>query len=220
MAKAAAENASHGVFQVVFETYSRLELTYDYDRPTAIAGLECRLAKEMASPVAFGVFANFGCLHRSLLWRRADSSPLQWIKNPHAQVPTWSWMAYTGSIDYLDPPSTGVEWGRDIALETTAKPAKLTAPITAFTAEMMRKQSVLIMDNWTTADFQSLKCVVVGRELPSLPETQMEDEAYHILVVSLLQPKAACPEYERVGVATVQRAHLALECGSEPGRII
>ena len=227
MAKAATENAEHGVFQAVFERYSRLELTYDYDRPSAIAGLERRLAEEMASQVAFGVFANrdFGCLHRSLLWRRSDGSRLEWIKNPHVRVPTWSWMAYTGAIDYLNPPSTGVEWDRDIALETTtAGPAKLTAeltaPITAFAAEMTRNPSLLIMDTWTTVDFRSLKCVVVGREPQSLPGSQMEDEAYHILVVSLVQQNAACPEYERVGVATVQKAHLALEYRSEPARII
>lgn len=129
-------------------------------------------------------------------------------------------MAYTGPINYLNLPSAGVEWDRNIALETTTEPAKLTASITEFTAEMMRNQSALIMDNSTTVDFQSLKCVVVGIELPSLPESQTEDDVYHILVVSLVNPKAAYPEYERVGVGTVQRAHLELECESELGRVI
>jgi len=66
----------HSIFQAVFKRYSQLELTYDYDRPTAIAGLERRLGEEMASPSAFGVFASFGCLYRGLLWRRADDSRL------------------------------------------------------------------------------------------------------------------------------------------------
>lgn len=219
MAKA-AKNESHRVFQAVFARYSRLEFTYDRDRPAAIAGLERRLAKEMASPFAFGVFANVGYLHRSLLWRRTDNSHLQWIKNPPVPVPTWSWMAYTGPISYLDPPSTGVEWNRDIALENTTEQAKLTAPITEFTAEMIQRQSLLTMDSWTTVDFQSLKCVVVGRDPPSLPESRMEDETYYILVVSQVQPLTAQLEYERVGVAIVQREHLALEQGSESGCII
>jgi len=102
-------------------------------------------------------------------------------------------MVYTGPIDYLDPPSSGVEWDRGITLDTTSEPAKLTVPITAFTAEMIRNESALIMDNWTTIYLQSLKCVVVGIELPELPGHRMEDEAFHILVVSRVQSKAACP---------------------------
>ena len=181
----------------------------------------------MASQVAFGVFANrnSGCLHRSLLWWRAENSRLEWIKNPHVRVPTWSWMAYTGAIDYLNPPTTEVEWGRDIALQAAAAgparlTAKLVAPITAFSAVMTRNPSLLIMDTWATVDFRTLKCIVVGREPQSLSESQIEDEAYHILIVSLVEQNAACPEYERVSVATVLTAHLALECQSEPARII
>jgi len=215
------DNTAHRVFQVIFQTYSRLDLTRATDRPAAIAGLERRLADEMRSPVAFGIFDSPKYLHRSLLWRRGNDSLLQRIArgNPHLQVPTWSWMAYTGPIDYLDVAGAEVEWS-SISLEMISSgPAVLKAPVTEFTAEMLRHSSRLVLDTCHTVDVRNLKCVVVAQELGS-PESEGESGACYILVVSPAQTTSTYAEYERLGVAVVCRAHLALDSGCERVSII
>ncbi|KLU91499.1 hypothetical protein MAPG_10017 [Magnaporthiopsis poae ATCC 64411] len=229
--QATADNARHRVFQAIFKTYSRLELTHATDRPNAIAGVERRLAQEMGSRVTFGVFdrVEYEYLHRSLLWRRAGDSLLQWINYPPRRhvVPTWSWMAHMGPIDYVHvAPPNKVEWNRDISLKittSTAGPVELTAPVTAFTDEMLFNQHLLVLDTCRMADVRNLKCIVVGKELPSPSESQQlrGDEAYYILVVSpAAQTNDASIQYQRLGVATVHKAHLALDRGTERAHII
>lgn len=63
----------------------------------------------------YGVFddKSSSLLPRSLLWRRTDPEqglkPLRRIL-PEGQLPSWSWMAYDGPIDYLDVPFGEVDW--------------------------------------------------------------------------------------------------------------
>lgn len=220
MVQAATSNALHHVFQVVFKKYSRLELTRATDRPIAVAGVERRLADEMGSSVTFGVFTSFEYLHRSLLWRRAGDV-LHWIEKNTPRVPTWSWMSFIGPIDYVEITSTEMEWNRDICLSTTEEPAELMAPITTFAAKMLRNPSLLILDYRLTADVENLKCVVIGKELSLSPSPgNQDDEVCYVLVVSPVQTCGTCIQYERLGVATLHKTHLALEHGTERARII
>lgn len=224
MAQATASNTRHHVFQAIFSTYSRLELTRATDRPVAVAGVARRLANEIGSPVAFGIFANFEWLHRSLLWQRAGDTPLQCINNQCLHVPTWSWMAYTGPIDYVTVSATEVEWNREISLLATTSTGRveLTAPITSFTAEMSRNPNLLVLDACGMANIQNLRCIVVGKALSRSSRSQGEDdmEAYHVIVVSPAQTGTPCIEYERLGIATVYQTHLALERQRERACII
>ncbi|EJT72146.1 hypothetical protein GGTG_09013 [Gaeumannomyces tritici R3-111a-1] len=195
-----ASNARHRVFQVVFKTYSQLELSRHTDRPVAIAGVQQRLAKEMGTPVAFGIFAKPEYLHRSLLWCRAGDLPLQWIHDvsprvpSSPRVPTWSWMAYMGAIDYLKTASAQIDWNPDTSLSfktgINTNTAELTAPVVAFKAETPPSLLPLVMDNARPANVQELKCIVTTGE----------------------QTTGELARYQRFGVGTVYGANLELKC--------
>ncbi|KAK3350274.1 heterokaryon incompatibility protein-domain-containing protein, partial [Lasiosphaeria hispida] len=106
-------------YQNLYKRYARLGLTNDYDRPMAIDGLQHRILGALKSQGGFGVFdegtKKKGLLRRSLLWHRANETPqLKRIVFPKDRtisvVPSWSWMAYTGAIEYEQLEFGGVEW--------------------------------------------------------------------------------------------------------------
>jgi len=122
-----------------------------------------------------------------------------------------------GPIDYLDITSAEIEWTPGICLSTTEEEATITAPVTTFTAEMLQNPGLLILDYRPRADGENLKCVVVGKGLSGNPD----DEVYYVLVVLPSQTaNGVGSEYERLGVATLRKAHLALDSGTEQARII
>jgi len=107
-------------YQELYSRYSRLGLTNDFDRPLAIDGLQSRILSTLNIKGGFGVFdegGKKGMLRRSLLWIRGEETDsLKRIIFPKDRatsvVPSWSWMAYTGGIDYLSDPDEfgGIEW--------------------------------------------------------------------------------------------------------------
>ncbi|KAF2183605.1 HET-domain-containing protein, partial [Zopfia rhizophila CBS 207.26] len=97
------------LFQSLFKRYSRLGLTKSTDRSVAISGLEKRLADTFGKPGRHGVFESY--LHRSLLWERSEDTRMKRILYAtDRRVPSWSWMAYEGPIEYMDIPFRRVEW--------------------------------------------------------------------------------------------------------------
>lgn len=105
-------------YQNLYKQYSELDLTNAYDRPVAIDGLQDRILSALRTNGGFGVFdegKKKGLLRRSLLWHRGnDTLRLRRIKFPADRaisvVPSWSWMAYTGGIDYFTLPFGGMDW--------------------------------------------------------------------------------------------------------------
>ncbi|KAK3998233.1 HET-domain-containing protein [Cladorrhinum sp. PSN332] len=108
-------------YEDLYRQYSRLRFTDMRDRPVAIAGLEERMLRDLqAQGGRYGVFDDgHSLLLRSLLWRRGaeqtelkivDFSPREGETNKVEEPPSWSWMRYEGSIDYLDLPLGGVDW--------------------------------------------------------------------------------------------------------------
>ncbi|EKG09203.1 Heterokaryon incompatibility, partial [Macrophomina phaseolina MS6] len=106
-----------GLFQSLFTTYSKLGITKATDRSLAIYGLERRLTDTFKTRCSYGVFEKY--LGRSLLWQRAeDSKELKRIAYPDDRsVPSWSWMAYDGNIEYVEVDSDVVEWDEGILFE-------------------------------------------------------------------------------------------------------
>ncbi|KAH6618463.1 hypothetical protein C7974DRAFT_474313 [Boeremia exigua] len=113
------EPAEHGEvvmrLQELLKQYSRLGLSRDYDRSTAIASLQKRLITVMNLQGDYGIFEsndNPGLLRRSLLWYRPlDVKSLATINYPKSQeVPSWSWMSCSGPIDYFPLTFDGFEW--------------------------------------------------------------------------------------------------------------
>ncbi|KAM7205421.1 hypothetical protein V8F20_003190 [Naviculisporaceae sp. PSN 640] len=114
-------------YQTLYKDYSRLGLTRAYDRPMAIGGLQDRLIAALGCKGGWGVFdegrAKKGMLRRSLLWirdREEATGGLKRIEFPilkqeestglATKVPSWSWMAVEGPIDYVVPQFGTVDW--------------------------------------------------------------------------------------------------------------
>jgi hypothetical protein len=102
--------------QRLYQQYSTLHPTRDYDRPTDIGGIQQRLLRTMNVQGGFGVFEDNrskGVLRRSLLWHRAiGTNSLGRIAFPPdcEKVPSWSWMAVSSGIDYFVPAFDCFDW--------------------------------------------------------------------------------------------------------------
>jgi len=193
------------MLQKLFETYSGLNLTVPTDKPVAIAGLERRLEKGGFGPAPYGLFDDH---HRGLLWQRRGDS-LQRIKYPPKRaVPSWSWMAYHGPIQYMNVPTQGVEWlGR---LVTISKPCKdhhgsrntaLQVVVNKLSHKELDNESWrLRLDDPGSLDTQDLMCVMVGRHADKERDST---EYYAILVIPRFQGG-----YQRVGIGSLERRHV------------
>ncbi|KLU84476.1 hypothetical protein MAPG_03518 [Magnaporthiopsis poae ATCC 64411] len=93
----------------LFEKYSRCGLTTPTDRSVAIHGLEERLGEVLRPQWRYGVFQLY--FHRCLIWHPAGG---QRIKRVDPKVPSWSWMAYTGEITFMNILFEKVSWNLDI----------------------------------------------------------------------------------------------------------
>ncbi|KAK2468232.1 hypothetical protein H9L39_19878 [Fusarium oxysporum f. sp. albedinis] len=105
------EEARVKLFQSLFAEYSNFGLTKETDRPVAIDSLARELAKAFGTNVRYGIFEYY--LHRSLVWRRSQNIPMARIPCPAGQaLPSWSWMAYHGQIDYSE--IQDVAWDKSV----------------------------------------------------------------------------------------------------------
>ncbi|KAF2819854.1 HET-domain-containing protein, partial [Ophiobolus disseminans] len=94
--------------QFLSTEYSKRGLTEKTDRCAAISGLESRIAQARKCETRFGIFQSF--LHRCLLWQRSEERNTDRIDYKDQIVPSWSWMAYSGSVQFMDITFGGVEW--------------------------------------------------------------------------------------------------------------
>lgn len=192
------------------------------DRPIAIAGLETRLARAFRTDSLFGVFEKY--LHRGILWRRA-SGPLAKIGFPvGVRIPSWSWMAYQGAVDFLDLKLGGIDWEKTDfqspwASQTTGGGVRHTA-LTGFTLTLrVAPRAFHYPANrpddpderlWYDQEAQPLKgsvsCVVIGRE--KMHHSSPAKQKYFVLLV---RQKTGSSMYERVGVGHLLASSIALD---------
>ena len=226
-------------YQDLYSQYSRLKFTRIGDRPIAIAGLEKRVIHAFNTLGGFGVFDDgHSLLRRTLLWHRGfGESTLDRIEFPpdrHMTVPTWSWMAYEGGIDYLDLPFDGVDW-EEKEIRSPWKPGSAGVwhtvdqiGITELSAvardfdfkESTGQQSQIIYDIPATTDGvvnQQVKCVVVGR-LKSV-EYPERDKMHYVLLITQRPSQTFRGEqvYERVGVGYMPGSWINLD---QPGTAV
>lgn len=218
-------------FQDIYKHYSSLTLTDLRARPIAIAGLEKRLVRSLGGHGGYGVIDDDedpGPLRRSLLWcRGTDETSLQKISfQPRGQqhladeeppVPSWSWMAHQGKIDYLYLYSGIMEWevsdivspwigapkGTWLSIADSRGGATLNITVRAF-----KPRAQGWADSYFTYDCpmkasgfgMDLKCVILGT-LTNRLLARIRTH-YFILVIPSRFSSAHRPErlYERVGV--------------------
>ncbi|KAJ8130175.1 hypothetical protein O1611_g3458 [Lasiodiplodia mahajangana] len=214
-------------YQDLYKKYSRLGLSEIWDRTTAIGGVQAQILKALDADGGYGVFdegsknANNGLLRRSLLWCRDDNtSKMSRIVFPKqhliAEIPSWSWMAHAGGIDYISPPFGGVDWEKmkspwssnmsvgvgkahtdlqrgSIALVAEASEYNADAAIRVGDGE-------IILDNPGGSYTPPTECVVLGIK-KGMAELKAKDRTHYLLVVTATtrQDINGLPIYERVG---------------------
>ncbi|KAK3346461.1 heterokaryon incompatibility protein-domain-containing protein [Lasiosphaeria hispida] len=193
------------LLQQLFETYSSLALTVPTDRAVAIAGLERRLERGGFGTAPYGFFGDH---YRGLLWeRRGASPPLQRIKYPaRGRVPSWSWMAYDGEIQYVDVPEEEMEWlcrpaaSIELGSRYSRSGRRLKIAVDSLSLGELREEPWrLSLDDPGSVDLEDLMCAVVGRHMGNNDGVQ-----YYAVIVTtrLLQG------YERVGIGRLQGRHI------------
>jgi hypothetical protein len=199
------------LFQEIYQRSSRLKFTQASDRWPAIAALEARLLSAFKTRGGFGIFENF--LGLSLLWRRANVDRLfRTSFRLHHNVPSWSCMAYTGEISYLDLSYDQVDWDTNIKLHFGAHmwdymfgndyPTVLIATAWKFDVEKIIPEARY--DVPEDAERKDQRCVVVGVSKRT-KGNEMTPQAYYLLLVA---PISWDGEWERLGVALAEREDL------------
>jgi len=210
-------------YEDLFQTYSRLDFTRVTDRPIAISGLEQRMLRDLGSRGGFGIFDDGrSLLPRSLLWQRGHEvgSLKRFDHGTGLRLPSWSWMAYDGPIDFMDLPLGEVDWledevrgpwaegGATSAQDTIAAGGKgLTAVARPFTQEPVHDDedddSEIILDgdeNTGTHEWRDWRCIVVGtRRVPRGGRmTPVEGRTHYFLIVAPVGEGSG--DYTRIGV--------------------
>ncbi|KAM7212507.1 hypothetical protein V8F06_012129 [Rhypophila decipiens] len=228
------------IIQGLYEQYSAMGLTYARDRPAAIRGLEARLIKTIGGPGGFGIFRQH--LHRYLLWRRAsENGPgLQRVTDflpPSTPPPSWSWMAYSGEIKYVDVPGAGVEWNGSLIWpqsESDPTPGHLEAAVWEIAEskdmKLNDKETWISMDGPLANTVKPTKCVIVGISKSKTPyclvlivgtvdaPTMRGAGLRHLNLISRAKArlkrdslKGVWRAWERLGVGMVQQSRLVFE---------
>ena len=192
-------------FEEIYEKYSQLDFTHITDRSLGMAGIESRFAK-LFGKAKYGILDDANersYLRRSLLWRRADKTPVMIrIDYPsNRQVPSWSWMAVVGSISFMDIPFGAVDWASDLGSPFEdcdgGAPGALCGDATDF---YKQQHDHLFFDRDTDALFYGhLKCLVLGTQ--DISSSHMV--THYGLLVAVAETGSDI--YERVGVAAFER---------------
>jgi hypothetical protein len=235
-------------FQELYKQYSRLEFTRPDDRPFGIAGLEKRLLEAYKTPGGYGIFddgttADGGLFHRSLLWKRGEEEddapemlPIDFPAKKNIHVPSWSWMAYTGGIDYADPPFKQAEWEtRDIVPpwtrgnvhNTSSAPLNGFVTISATVREYLpttekEGEVRLVFDQVRASGSHGREayCVVVARS--NQRKLVKLRKRYYVLLVSPTQQRSdrGAQAFRRIGVGYMLGKHIALDTPGTPAVIV
>lgn len=224
-------------FQDLYKQYSRLDFSEYADRPFAIAGLEKRLQRAFGTRGAYGIFDDGdkpkgGLFHRSLLWQRGEEEsddkelfPIDFPSSRNIHVPSWSWMAYRGGIDYTDPPFQTAEWETEEIVppwtrgenrKTLSAPSidhvSLSVIVRDFSIRGWSSEEVkLIYDTKRsrTSDGQHAQCVIVAKTKGG---TSNQVRRYYVLLVEVTNAPASRGEkiYRRIGVGVMLGKFISL----------
>ncbi|KAF2824588.1 HET-domain-containing protein [Ophiobolus disseminans] len=112
----------------LLENYSKRELAEPNDRRYAVSGLGERLARVLTCGSSYGVFEKY--LYRNLLWylvpRKNDETKSILLGH---DIPSWSWMAYSGGIKFVKIPFGGVSWIKHDYLKLKERDGVITADL-------------------------------------------------------------------------------------------
>ncbi|UPK91894.1 hypothetical protein LCI18_002829 [Fusarium solani-melongenae] len=211
-------------FQDLYVRYSKLALSFAFDRPIAIRGLENRLLSTFNTTGGYGVLDCY--FHRSLLWKRGGEA-LRRIPNRRGEpVPSWSWMAYDGAIDYVSAPGGKVSWFSNIKSPFSRTPNKssyyedetltLEAPVRRIINDPPDES--IFFDEPARGLTQAMECVVLGSGNPS-PSADFQRHWVILVHCTSDDDGSGGGVYERVGVAVLEGRHVDFQGKAREGRI-
>lgn len=172
------------------------------DRPKAIHGLQTRLANAFGSNACYGIYERY--LERTLLWEAEELGHLSRIPyKDDKSIPSWSWMAYTGGIRYMDIPFERVNWtgNPQSPFGFSAHEAQCDNHLHAKANKLINSPKLLDRVRVDSKDYsfdqKSWKCVVVGKS-----KANEDGEIVHYVL--LVRSVSWAPRtYERVGVGAL-----------------
>ncbi len=194
--------------------YSKCGLSKSSDRAVAISGLAARVARTLACEERYGIFGSF--LHRNLLWERSPSQRMKRIEYGDNKVPSWSWMAYEGGIQFTEFSFGNLELFDDLKFAQDKR--ALVTKVWEFQGCQLEQEAVSgttrhrILDSCGTergwimydvedgGDLHKERGVVVAR-----PLDKSEIWEYYMLVVK----QRAEGGYERVGIGRVECGYIS-----------
>ncbi|KAF2972322.1 hypothetical protein GQX73_g1231 [Xylaria multiplex] len=201
--------------QDLYERYSGLKFTKDWDRPVAILGLQERLAKAFKTQAAYGFFDTY--FARLLLWKRRDRWMTRITQRPGSRyhVPTWSWFSKVGAIKYLDLKFQETNW----AVDDFENPFKYSAAFSSgisstgeqncmlrgrarkLTMSKLDMLRCITFDEGQEFEVKDLRCVLIGQDKIG---SGLENVKYHVLIIHEVGDLPGECVYERVGVASLK----------------
>jgi len=122
-----SEGGTRSSFEYIYTNFTNRELSKLKDRQYAVGGLERRLKELYKSEITYGIVHS--CLQSSLLWQRSGRR-LEDIKDEETkEIPSWSWMKYSGAIRYGTIPGFNTRWSRDIKIVQGKERKLIEAPL-------------------------------------------------------------------------------------------
>lgn len=191
--------------------FSQLHLTNTTDKSVAFSGLESRITEALNTKSIYGIPEKF--IHQILLWQRPEGGKLNRIEYDNNSVPSWSWMAYSGPIEFAISFETGIEVRTGLSFEGNQKHALSAAEVASFmdcelkgeeTTEVLKKGRRKIVGRIRydrlndIPEFNVQRCIVVGR-------IGVKEKRYHVLVVSRISKD----EYTRIGIGEIESSYLS-----------
>ena len=173
----------------------------------------------MGTNVQYGIFHCF--FHRLLLWKRSDtkSGPIHY---ENLNVPSWSWMFYNGSIEFLTPSRLTVSEVTTLSFELNQCINIKVQQFESCYIDQTDNLTILAdagnvssiyfdMDSMERNEFQN--CVDIGI---SADDCNVDpDKEYYILAV---HKTAGEGEYERLGAGYVQAHYVSKK--SSAGKLL
>ncbi|KAK4096474.1 HET-domain-containing protein, partial [Parathielavia hyrcaniae] len=181
--------------QFLFRKYSISWLTFETDRDVAIHSLVERMGQVLGTEVRHGIF---GCFRGSLLlWKRTHENKTPPTPYKDRAVPSWSWMAYPGGIDFILDATRGllVPCSEDLGFEERA------------IFDRTEKVGSLWFDVADHIQFQDCFCVVV-----SMGKDDKKEDSRKTYNVLIIRQKVGGRGYERVGVGKVEAHYVSIYC--------
>lgn len=196
--------------------YSNRKLSKPTDRAVALSGLAVRIAEALHCQERYGIFGLY--LHRTLLWQRS-SVPMMRIEYGTREVPSWSWMAYTGGIGFIEDRFGDLEVFQNLRFAEGDRKALITDLWEFGDCHLKEEEAELeatsykILDSgrmeigWTKYDVKDGKdrrlerCVIVGRS----KSNRSGHRNCYILVVR----QTAENEYSRAGTGMIQQSYIS-----------